>query len=220
MAVQPVLLQGGSQAPAKSSEGDGPNALAAFNTKFRQAGEEKDAKEREAKAARKVSGKAALKKMLTERNERVATRKAGNREAEKAAEKDMLSALSGESWCRVVSLVDANSAAHHGDDHKGAGEKKAKAGGAAHAGGSAEAIKAGGGVGDTLRLKDVRSVDGAKGPLPFFFNAPPSLSPPPSCPLRLGHPCPSLPLHPLYRSRLQPHNSLPQILISLKAKPL
>ena len=59
------MLQGGSQAPAKSSE-DGPNALAAFNTKFRQAGEEKDAKEREAKAARKVSGKAALKKMLLE----------------------------------------------------------------------------------------------------------------------------------------------------------
>ena len=162
VAAQPVaaqaepvfaLPQGGSQAPKASAE-EG-NALAAFTVRFRQQGEEKDAKEREAKAARKAAGKAALKKMLGERNDRVASRKAANRESEKAVEKDMLSGLSGESWSRVVSLIDTSAAAH-GKEEAHAGEKKAKVGGAASsASASGDAAKAAGGVNDTLRLKDV-----------------------------------------------------------------
>ena len=163
VAAAPVAApQAGSQAPAPKAgggEAEG-NALAAFNLRFRQQGEDKDAKERDAKQARKAAGKAALKKMLGERNERVATRKAANREAEKAVEKDMLNALSGESWTRVVSLIDASSAAH-GKEEGGAagGEKKAKTGGAgggaAAAGAASDQGKVGGGVGDTLRLKDI-----------------------------------------------------------------
>ena len=77
---------------------------------FRRAlGEEKDAKEREAKNARKTAGKAALKAMLAERAAAVAVRKAKNREDETAKEREMMDALEGESWGRVVSLVDVHS---------------------------------------------------------------------------------------------------------------
>ena len=194
----PQLQQGGSQAAAVKVAEDG-NALAAFNIRFRQQGEEKDAKERDAKAARKAAGKAALKKMLGERNERVATRKAANREAESAAEKDMLNALSGESWCRVVSLMDASAAAHGKDE--GAAEKKGKAsGGAASGSSTSDLAKSSGGVNDTLRLKDVRGGSGGARLRPCLTRQ------------LLTHSLPSTALR-----KLTPR---PQILIALKAKPL
>ncbi len=140
----------GSGAPAKVLE-EG-NALAAFNVRFRQQGEEKDAKERDAKASHKAAGKAALKKMVAERNERVATRKTANREAEKAAEQDMLNALSGESWGRVVTLMDVSGAEKAGAEKE---EKKGGKGGNEKAASTEERKKAVGGVDDTIRLKDV-----------------------------------------------------------------
>ena len=150
MVVASSAPSQGSGAPAKVLE-EG-NALAAFNVRFRQQGEEKDAKEREGKASHKAAGKAALKKMVGERNERVATRKAANREAEKAAEQDMLNALSGESWGRVVTLMDVSGAEKAGTEKE---EKKGGKGGNEKAASTEERKKAVGGVDDTIRLKDV-----------------------------------------------------------------
>lgn len=76
--------------------------------RFREQGEEKDAKEREAKAQRKAAGKAAFKKLTTERSVIVEGRKRKNRDDESAAEGAMLDSLQGESWSRVVSLIDVH----------------------------------------------------------------------------------------------------------------
>ena len=143
------------------------NALAAFNVRFRQQGEEKDAKERDAKASHKAAGKAALKKMVAERNERVATRKTANREAEKAAEQDMLNALSGESWGRVVTLMDVSGAEKAGAEKE---EKKGGKGGNEKAASTEERKKAVGGVDDTIRLKDVSWGARRSGILTEFHN--------------------------------------------------
>ena len=160
------------------------NPLATFNNNFRKQGEEKDAKEREAKATRKAAGKAALKKIVVERNERVTSRKAANREAEKAAEQDMLNALSGESWGRVVTLMDVSGVEKSADKE----EKKGK--GAASVTASEEKKKAGG-VDDTIRHKDVSLL------APFAAHST-LLSRPPNTFI----------------------TNNPQLLISLKAKPI
>ena len=107
LPAQPAPVLGAG--PVALSSGSESNAYSAFQVRFRAAGEEKDAKEREGKTARKAAGKAALKKLLAERSERVATRKASNRSSEKAVESEMISALSGESWGRVSSLVTVES---------------------------------------------------------------------------------------------------------------
>ncbi len=128
---------GGAAAGPAASES---NALAEFNKRFRAAGEAKDAAERDAKAARKAAGKAGLKKLLAERKSVVDARKGKNREDEKASEQSVLDGLQGESWARVVSLVDV-----HGGAAAAAApaEKKGK-----HAAAAAAA-------GDTTRMKDV-----------------------------------------------------------------
>jgi membrane protein involved in colicin uptake len=104
--------------------------LIEFNKRFREAGEAKDAAARDAKAARKAAGKAAAKKMLAERADVVAARKAANRAAEAAAEKAMLDSLNGESWGRVVSLVDIHGHTAAASPAAAAAEKKGKAAGA------------------------------------------------------------------------------------------
>jgi hypothetical protein len=117
--------------------------LADFNKRFRDLVEAKDAKERDAKAARKAAGKAALKKLLAERTEIISARKGSNRAAEASAEKEMLNALEGESWGRVVSLVDIHG--HVAASPSAGAEKKS----------SAKAAVDKGEVGDTTRMKDI-----------------------------------------------------------------
>jgi hypothetical protein len=97
--------------PLKSQSSVAPDtsALIAFNARFRNAGEEKDAKEREARTARKAAGKAALKKLLSEKAGTVESRKRKNREEEAATEKAMLDSLQGETWTRVTTLIDIHS---------------------------------------------------------------------------------------------------------------
>jgi hypothetical protein len=129
---------------------DDSSALAAFNTRFRALAEEKDAKERDGKAARKAAGKATLKKMIAERTERITTRKASNREGEAAAEREMLDSLNGESWGRVVSLVDIHGHTAAASPAAAAAEKKGKAAGASSSGDHAKD----GAIGDTTRFKD------------------------------------------------------------------
>jgi hypothetical protein len=170
---------------------DANNALATFNARFRAAAEEKDAKEREGKAARKAAGKQALKKLLAERKTIVDARKAKNREDEQATEQRMLDALQvrpvwgvgrlgwggeatahplrlrlarrarpshllpslsplvppihpspsqGESWSRVVSLVDVHGSAHHAPAEKKSSKQQQQQ---HHAGD------------DTTRMKDI-----------------------------------------------------------------
>jgi hypothetical protein len=112
--------------------------------------EDKDAKEREAKASRRAAGKAALKKMLAERTERIATRKAGNREAESAAEREMLDSLNGESWGRVVSLVDIHGHTAAAPAAAAAGERKKGSSSSS----SSEGKEAATAIGNTTRFKD------------------------------------------------------------------
>ena len=143
-------------APTAAAATPDNSALIEFNKRFRDAGEVKDATERKGKDARKAAGKAALKKMLAERTDNISTRKALNREAESAAEKEMLASLNGESWGRVVSLVDI---------HSGGATAAHPAGGPATAAGGgavekkvhhAVSHKAGESiVGDTGRMKDL-----------------------------------------------------------------
>lgn len=73
---------------------------------FREQGETKDAKERELKSQRKAAGKAAFKKLTAERSALVDSRKQKNRDDEASKEQAMLDSLQGESWSRVVSLID------------------------------------------------------------------------------------------------------------------
>ena len=131
------------------------SALIQFNIKFREAGEAKDAIAREAKAARKAAGKAAQKKMASERSEAISSRKAANRAAEAATEKEMLDSLNGESWGRVVSLIDIHAGGVHaasGAAASGKEEKKAHA----HASTASSAGKGGeAAVGNTSRMKDI-----------------------------------------------------------------
>lgn len=111
---------------SKSVQAAAPDtaALVAFNTRFREQGEAKDAKEREAKGARRTAGKAALKKILAEHSARVDSRKHKNREEEAATEQQMLDSLQGESWSRVVSMVDV----HATPKTEGKAENKGKHG--------------------------------------------------------------------------------------------
>jgi len=92
--------------------------------------DDKDAKERDAKAARRSAGKAALKKALGDRAAAVETRKASNREAEARKEKEAMDALEGEPWGRVVSLIDIHAhskAAAEGEGGAAAPKKKPSA---------------------------------------------------------------------------------------------
>jgi hypothetical protein len=147
---------------AAGAAASGGGALAAFNAQFRAAAEAFDAREREQKAARKAAGKAALKKALAERKAAVDARKAKNREEEAATEQAMLDALQGESWSRVVDLVNVHAAGQAG---AAAGGAPAAAGGGA-ASAAAAAGKKGGGASsgaasgdragaDASRMKDI-----------------------------------------------------------------
>lgn len=107
-AAAAAALPAGGVAAAAVSTSNAANPLALFNAKFRAACEEKDAKEREAKSARRAAGKAALKGILADRGALVDARKAKNREDEAAKEREAMDALEGESWGRVVSLVDVH----------------------------------------------------------------------------------------------------------------
>lgn len=122
--------------------------LIEFNKKFRALNEQKDGVEREAKAARRAAGKAALKTLLAERSKVVASRKTKNREDEAIKEREMLEAISGEPWSRVYALVDVNAPA--------GGAGAAAAAEAEPSGGSKKkaADKAAEG-GDLGRMKDV-----------------------------------------------------------------
>jgi len=122
-------------------------ALASFNSSFRAAGEAFDAKEKDARAARKSAGKAQLKKMLGEKKAAVDARKAKNREDENVTTAAMLDALQGESWARVVSLVDVHSGAHGAHAAPAAATKGAK--------GAAPAAAAAASAGATARMKDM-----------------------------------------------------------------
>lgn len=87
------------------------SALVEFNKKFRALCEDKDAKERELKSARRAAGKAALKKLVADRTAVVDARKAKNREEEASKEKEAMDALESEAWGRVVSLIDVHGVA-------------------------------------------------------------------------------------------------------------
>ena len=103
------------------------NPLVEFNKRFRAACEEKDGKERDAKAQRRTAGKAALKKLLQDRSSALEARKTANREAEASAEKAAMDALEGESWGRVVSLIDIHGvAAAAAEAGKSTGAKASK----------------------------------------------------------------------------------------------
>jgi hypothetical protein len=147
--AQPTFggASGGSSEPAA--------ALVEFNKKFRAVVEEKDAKERDAKNARKTAGKAALKKLLSERTAKVEARKAQNKEEEEAKEREMLDALQGESWGRVVSLIDI----HAGASASASSEKSVGSGAGASVSGGSHSEKRhkdhGDKHGDTSRMKDV-----------------------------------------------------------------
>lgn len=129
--------------PATGPQGGGfgdvdSNPLVEFNKTFRELNEQKDATERDAKAARKAAGKTALKGMLAERSKLVEARKAKNRDDEAAKESEMVKGLEGEPWARVSSLVDVlGSHAVTGEKKKGSST-------------STEHV-----VGDVSRMKDV-----------------------------------------------------------------
>jgi hypothetical protein len=124
------------------------NPLVEFNKKFRALNEEKDAAEREAKAQRKAAGRAALKKLLSERVSLVEGRKAKNREEEAARLQAAMDSLEAESWGRVVSLVDV-----HGTV-AAAAATPASAGGGAGGGGDKKKGGSDDGTGDIKRMKD------------------------------------------------------------------
>lgn len=170
-AHSPLPRVASSLVPQSAPAGKGgavpdTSALIAFNARFRAAGEEKDAKEREAKAARRAAGKAALKKMTAERAAAADARKARNRAEEAATERAMLDALQGETWTRVVSLIDihgggaggaAAGAAGKADAAGGAGGK-AKAGAAAAPSAAAAAGGKGGAGGEDAACARMRDV--------------------------------------------------------------
>ena len=110
--------------------------------------EEKDAKERDAKAARKAGGKAALKKLLSDRAGVVEARKAKNREDEAAKEKEAMDALEGESWGRVVSLINIHGAAAAAAAPEAGGKGKKAASSSGGSGSSGDGH-------DTSRHKDL-----------------------------------------------------------------
>lgn len=147
---------GGVSAAAVAAPTDDSNPLVEFNKKFRAAVEEKDAKEREAKNARRSTGKATLKKLLSERLAKAEARKTKNRDDEAQKEREMLDALQSESWSRVVSLIDIHGSAA-GSSASSSGGASSGAGAAAH---SAEHkdkkhSKEAHAHGDTSRMKDV-----------------------------------------------------------------
>ena len=100
-----------SAAATTPSLSSAPNPLAAFNTQYRDKADAFDEVERGARAARKAAGRAALKKLLEGAKQLSVARKAKNREDEAAREKAMMDSLEGESWTRVVSLVDLQAGA-------------------------------------------------------------------------------------------------------------
>lgn len=130
--------------------GDDVSPLVEFNKKFRALNDQKDAAEREAKAARRAAGKAGLKALLADRSKVVASRKSKNREDEAAKEREMLDAMSGEPWSRVYALVDVNAA-----PAGGAGAAAAAADAEAGGGHKKKADKAAAEGGDLGRMKDV-----------------------------------------------------------------
>jgi hypothetical protein len=114
----------------------GSNPLIEFNKKFREQNEQKDTAEREAKAARRTAGKAALKGMIGDRKKLVDARTAKNREDESTKVAQAEQGLHGEPWARVSNLIDVTTATTT------AAEKKKHA--------AEEHV-----VGDTSRMKDV-----------------------------------------------------------------
>ncbi|CAE7924327.1 unnamed protein product, partial [Symbiodinium sp. KB8] len=118
-------LLGGAAAPAVTEDSaqdmmagsdDGQNKLAAWRTRFREECEEKDAEEKSAKAERVAEADAALKHWLEQHQGAVEARKASNRADESQANEDMLAALAGDSWTRVVTLVDTSNCDAGGKD--------------------------------------------------------------------------------------------------------
>lgn len=126
-----------------ASTNDEPNALVEFNKQFRELCEQKDAKERDARAQRKASGKAALKAMVAERTAAVEGRKAGNRQDETARVADAEAAAQGESWNRVSTLIDVHAAPAAASGSSADGSKKS------------HKHEEGAPTGDAGRMKDV-----------------------------------------------------------------
>lgn len=127
--------------PVPEEEG---KALIEFNMKFRAKVEAKDAKEREDKAARRAAGKAALKEMISQHQQTIDARKKVNREEESKVETEALEALKGESWNRVVSLINVQSQSQTtSETEKPVVAKKVKG------------IDTSGAVGDTSRMKEL-----------------------------------------------------------------
>jgi len=88
----------------------------AWRTSFREAGEEKDAAEADAKRQRQADAQAALAKWSEQHTNAVDSRKRNNREEEESKNADMLAAIEGDSWERVVSLVDVGATEAGGKD--------------------------------------------------------------------------------------------------------
>lgn len=77
-----------------------------FNAAFRERCEQKDEAEAAAKAQRKAAGKEEFQAWLSERQNAIAKRQDMNRQDESALQEQLLADLEGDSWARVVSLVD------------------------------------------------------------------------------------------------------------------
>lgn len=143
----------GAGAAAGGSFGgsDEPSPLVEFNKRFREACEAKDAAERDAKAARRAAGKAALKSLNDERNKAIASRKASNRGEEAAKARAEKEGAAGEPWQRVFSLVDVHKEGGAAGG-AGAGAEEGAGAGAGRKKGKGEAADA---ATDTSRMKDV-----------------------------------------------------------------
>lgn len=103
-----------------------------------------------------------MKKLLSDRSAAVDSRKASNREEERRKEGEAMNALEGESWGRVVSLIDIHAVA--------AKEEEKSAGGGAGGGGKGKKAS-GEAVPDVGRHKDVLISLKAAGGLPAPVSA-------------------------------------------------
>ena len=98
--------------------------------------------EKAAKAARRAAAQESLDHWATQHASAVETRKASNRTEEEEKNADLLAALEGDSWTRVVSLVDVGTAEAGGKDITRMKDVllQVKAHGTASTGGSAAAV--------------------------------------------------------------------------------
>lgn len=97
----------------------GRRPRSSFNRKFREQGEEKDSKERDAVRASRERGSEALRSWMAEKEAQLETRKQQNRTDEEAKIAEMETALTQEPWTRVLALVDTSTPPTDGPAGKG-----------------------------------------------------------------------------------------------------